>query len=382
MAAITAAMHRAWLLSLALVGCAAAPDPVHYTGETRRFVVDSISVPKNSSEARMFGADLDGDRSIDNQLGLVLGNLASFGNVTSHGSDMIAAGVIASSVELIADDFSNDDSVALHYIGADGEPTELVGGALADGTFEANRSGSATLHLPVFVDADPVLVRMSHVRATLVPDGRGGFDATITGTIEANEASGAAAIGIAQMLASRPGDHITLFRMVDHAPTDFVVTPHEIATSPILVSLLSPDVMDGDTGMLTFGLRVHISPCAEGRCTNPAPAATCFDRVRNGSETDIDCGGSCTTCTTAAACSSAADCESAACDGGSCAAPSCENGVRDGLETDVDCGSQCGGCAVGKVCWSNNDCASLTCGAPCDDDDIFCGPFGPDTCRS
>src|SRR5438270_13203561 len=34
-------------------------------------------------------------------------------------------------------------------------------------------------------------------------------------------------------------------------------------------------------------------------CKKDAPAATCTDGIKNGSETGIDCGGTCTACNTA-----------------------------------------------------------------------------------
>ena len=59
-------------------------------------------------------------------------------------------------------------------------------------------------------------------------------------------------------------------------------------------------------------------------------------------------------------------CTNGSCQGGSCAVlppPSpCTNGVKDGSETDVDCGGgTCPRCAIGKTCASRNDCASARC---------------------
>ncbi len=51
----------------------------------------------------------------------------------------------------------------------------------------------------------------------------------------------------------------------------------------------------------------------------------------------------------------------------------CTDGNKDGDETDVDCGGSCSGCSLGKVCNTNKDCASGQCsGAP-----SVCVP-GPD----
>jgi hypothetical protein len=47
----------------------------------------------------------------------------------------------------------------------------------------------------------------------------------------------------------------------------------------------------------------------------------CRDGVRNGSESDVDCGGSCAPCPAGSACSVAADCASATCEGHVCIEP-------------------------------------------------------------
>jgi hypothetical protein len=39
----------------------------------------------------------------------------------------------------------------------------------------------------------------------------------------------------------------------------------------------------------------------------------------------------------------------------------CNNGSKDGLETDVDCGGSCTKCATGKSCAANKDCFSDVC---------------------
>lgn len=43
------------------------------------------------------------------------------------------------------------------------------------------------------------------------------------------------------------------------------------------------------------------------------------------------------------------------------AAPECTDGVKDGSESDVDCGGACAGCDVGKTCVVPQDCASGAC---------------------
>ena len=97
--------------------------------------------------------------------------------------------------------------------------------------------------------------------------------------------------------------------------------------------------------------------CALATCVN----ALCTDGVRNGDETDIDCGGSCGPCGNNAACTQPGDCASRVCDGGRCATPSCTDGVRNGDETDVDCGGSCPPCANGGACEQPADCGSGVC---------------------
>ncbi len=89
--------------------------------------------------------------------------------------------------------------------------------------------------------------------------------------------------------------------------------------------------------------------------------ATCQDGVKNGLETDIDCGGACADCGTNKACSKGTDCVSGVCRSRVCKAPACNDAVKNGPETDVDCGGTCRDCAAAKACAGSTDCASGVC---------------------
>ncbi len=95
------------------------------------------------------------------------------------------------------------------------------------------------------------------------------------------------------------------------------------------------------------------------------PPPRCDDKLKNGSETDVDCGGSCPAkCGDGKTCALAADCSSAICQSGTCVAANCTNGKKDGSESDVDCGGLvCAKCAGGKACIAALDCASKICAA-------------------
>ena len=102
--------------------------------------------------------------------------------------------------------------------------------------------------------------------------------------------------------------------------------------------------------------------CSNGVCT-PSAAPTCTDGVKNGNETDTDCGGpTCSACTTGNACLQASDCTSGNCVGNICTMATCSDGRKNGSETDVDCGgSTCSPCAMGKACLLASDCVSAMC---------------------
>jgi cellulase/cellobiase CelA1 len=54
-------------------------------------------------------------------------------------------------------------------------------------------------------------------------------------------------------------------------------------------------------------------------CSSAPPTPTCTDGAKNGSETDIDCGGSCSAdCANGRACTSSSDCVSTQCVAGVC----------------------------------------------------------------
>ncbi len=112
-----------------------------------------------------------------------------------------------------------------------------------------------------------------------------------------------------------------------------------------------------DTKMCAAG-----ADCQSGVCTGfICRAPSCNDLVKNGNETDVDCGGTCAPCGTGKICSVATDCTSRVCTGGTCRASSCNDLVKNGNETDVDCGGTCAPCGIGKICSVNTDCSSGHC---------------------
>jgi hypothetical protein len=88
-----------------------------------------------------------------------------------------------------------------------------------------------------------------------------------------------------------------------------------------------------------------------------------MDLVKNGAETDVDCGGgTCPKCSAGKMCLANADCVSNWCKTGLCLMPDCLDGMQNGYETDMDCGGPvCAKCTSGKHCIVPSDCASGSC---------------------
>jgi hypothetical protein len=106
-----------------------------------------------------------------------------------------------------------------------------------------------------------------------------------------------------------------------------------------------------------------------------AAEASCTDKIRNGDETDVDCGGSCAPCPPNKSCRLDADCSATAsgcdaahggcrCDATSrrCVFNHCFDDKSDDGETGLDCGGDlCAVCGLGQTCRQDTDCSSQAC---------------------
>ena len=94
-------------------------------------------------------------------------------------------------------------------------------------------------------------------------------------------------------------------------------------------------------------------------------ASSCLNGLTDaGSETDTDCGRSCVSCINGKTCSDDSDCQSGRCAENICTANTCNDSLKNGKETDVDCGGpDCGGCIKSQACWIDEDCSVCTTAA-------------------
>ena len=117
--------------------------------------------------------------------------------------------------------------------------------------------------------------------------------------------------------------------------------------------------------------------CAAGTsCHEEGGCVSCTDGVRNGTETDVDCGGPCMPCADTKVCVLDKDCTSTKCDNGVCI--SCYDKVLNGGEAQVDCGgtSACLACP-GADCAVPGQCALGFC-----EDTVCCDSACKDACKS
>ena len=107
------------------------------------------------------------------------------------------------------------------------------------------------------------------------------------------------------------------------------------------------------------------------------PVGVCDDGEKNGDETDVDCGGSCTPCDIGESCGVAGDCLSGFCDANTCAL------CMSNTDCDDMPSSYCkGGFCVtqkpnGDPCLGPNECGSGFCPV---DDGVCCDAACADTC--
>ena len=99
--------------------------------------------------------------------------------------------------------------------------------------------------------------------------------------------------------------------------------------------------------------------CFGGTCQMAAPA----DGVKNGDETDVDCGGTkAPACIDGKACLAKTDCSSGVCTTNVCQVPSPTDTVQNGDETGVDCGgTKAPKCPAGSGCLTTADCDQVKC---------------------
>lgn len=122
--------------------------------------------------------------------------------------------------------------------------------------------------------------------------------------------------------------------------------------------------------------------CQSATCSGDiCGASPCANGALNPPETDIDCGGgTCPACAPGRHCLVGSDCTSLVCSPAThiCQTPTCTDGIKNGAETDVDCGGgACPTCSIAKHCAAGGDCQSFNCA-----DGVCCNSSCTGTCQA
>jgi hypothetical protein len=274
------------------------PSGPHYA-----YVVDSVTVPRNNSEARMIGLDLNDDDTIDNQLGMVLGTLAGQGfDVQGTLDEAVSDGSIILLLDMQTPSFSSTSGAGLqiklgdnpvpaactdptmiatcrqHLDGngmfeiAAGSPANAgVEGRIAGGTFNG---GPGTIRLQIALAGAPIDLDLIGARAKATGISETGISEVILAgaltqadldakvlpaihgqiaPIVAEDCTGEPTPEPCGCEANSTGKTIIgLFDEDDSCE----VTLEEIKTNSLIVSLLAPDVQIDGVDALSLGLSV------------------------------------------------------------------------------------------------------------------------------
>lgn len=119
---------RPYLLAVALmpsiVSCGGdeGESNVVPEGEHYHFIANKVLVPTTNTQAREYGLDLNGDKTVDNQLGMVLSTLGSMGfDIQATINKSVAIGGIVLLADFQTKDFTNTTAAGVRVFIGDSE---------------------------------------------------------------------------------------------------------------------------------------------------------------------------------------------------------------------------------------------------------------------
>ncbi|MBS1121127.1 MAG: hypothetical protein H6Q90_3355 [Deltaproteobacteria bacterium] len=276
------------------------------TGPHSTSVAKTVLVPTNNNQARDFGLDLNDDKTVDNQLGMVLGTLAGQGFEIQKGIDeAVSSGSIILIVDFQAPNFDSTTAAGLQIklgdmpmpaactdpadlttcgkhldgsgsfaIAAGSPDNAAIGGKIAGGVFTGG-PGDLSLQI-VLGGAAPIQLDLIGARAKGTGITATGFSELIlagaltqdnldTKVIPAVHAqlgplitrdcpTGMAPPDPCGCAANSTGK--TIIGLFDTNPKDCMVTIEEIKTNSLIQSLLAPDVTIDGMQALSVGIKV------------------------------------------------------------------------------------------------------------------------------
>ncbi|HEX5062243.1 MAG TPA: hypothetical protein VFV99_22890 [Kofleriaceae bacterium] len=307
-------LAAAAMLPMSLVACGGddgqpVPEGTHY-----HFVANQVFVPTSNTQARDFGLDLNGDNTVDNQLGMVLSTLAGMGfDIQATIDTAVAEGSIILLVDFQTKDFTNTtaagvqvflgdnempaacnsgesydpvaksgckhhlDGSGMFSIAAGSPENAALGGKIVNGTFTG---GPGDLSLQIALggtDAIKLDLIGARAKASMISEngiGMGTSGGVVFGGAVTKDDIDNKVIPAIQtqlvpiimrdctMPTMPPGCGCatdstgkTILGLFDTNPKDCAVSVEEIKTNSLIVSLLSPDVTINGKMALSLGIK-------------------------------------------------------------------------------------------------------------------------------
>ena len=288
------------------------PPPIdHY-----HYVLDHMMVPQSNDDALMYGLDLNGDGTTDNQLGMVLAAFSGMGFDTQTATDQaVDTGAILTLVDVYADDFTTSvtqtittydgatsfpppcngsaDTTCRHHLAGNGMFTEAsamdtpLTGTTVAGTFDA---GPGHLEVELAPFGAPAMkltllgarARLVGTTATNVTNGilAGGvsvddvhnklepaMQTAFTAVVQRDccglsTSPGGATCNLPTCGCSDGSSGATLLGLFDTSPKDCTISLSEVQNNTLIESLLTPDITVEDTMALSIGVGFTAVPGA------------------------------------------------------------------------------------------------------------------------
>ena len=285
-------------------GGTVTPEGDHY-----QYVSSRVFVPENNNQSREYGLDLNGDNTVDNQLGMVLGTLATMGfEIQATVDEAVSEGSIILLVDFQTTDFTNAGAAGLKVLlGATPMPqpctdplmptpatcgqhltgtgsftinpaspsNAAVAGKIVNGSFTGG-PGEITLQIALG-GADAITLNLVGARAKasgITADGMTSvvFGGAITEDQLNSEVIPAIAAQLEPTIAGDCTDRTnptggcgcmagstgkTVLDLFDSMPKDCTVTALEIQNNSLIQSLLAPDVTIDGMPALSLGIKAE-----------------------------------------------------------------------------------------------------------------------------
>lgn len=276
------------------------PEGPHY-----QYVVSELYIPQTNTEARQFGLDLNGDKTVDNQLGMVFSTLDSMGlGVGDTAREALVRGGLIMLADFQTPTFEDTEASGLttflgrdpvpgacldpmqletcgqHLTGSgsfsaiDGSASDLATAPITNGIFIGGMSRlPVKIALISAVETIDVVLHAARVRVTNISPT--GASAVIAGGITKadidNDVIPQAAAQIDRIITNEcgqpngespcgcvPGTRARLLRSLFDQNQDCSVEADEVAEHSLTASLLAPDVTVNGEPLLSFGIGVEL----------------------------------------------------------------------------------------------------------------------------